>query len=77
MCYFAVRNKKELVDIIIPFFDTYLLNVQKHQDFLPFKSAVSILHTNKGKGFNNLMHKQRQYLDYCISKMNKNRYKNS
>jgi hypothetical protein len=74
MHYLSVRNKEELQIKIIPFFSQYPLNSGKHQDFLHFKSAVSILYTNKGKGLKNLTEEQRVHLDFCISKMNKNRY---
>jgi hypothetical protein len=42
MRYLAVRNKEELQTKIVPFFSLYLLHSGKHQDFLHFKSAVSI-----------------------------------
>lgn len=74
MCNLSVRNKCELTDIIIPFFDKYQLNVQKKLDFLQFKKALLILRKNLGKGLSNLSLEDRQILDLCISKMNRNRY---
>lgn len=74
MCNLSVRNKCELADIIIPFFDQYPLNVQKNLDFLQFKKAMLILRRNLGKGLSNLSLEDREILDLCISKMNKNRY---
>lgn len=32
--YLAVRNKKELYDIILPFFIKYNINNGKHKDFI-------------------------------------------
>jgi hypothetical protein len=49
-----------------------MLRREKYQDFLQFKSAVSILYANKGKGLKSLIEEQRKHLDSCISKMNKN-----
>lgn len=74
MCNLAVRNKNELADIVIPFFDIYPLNVQKHSDFLYFKKAVYILRKNLGKGLACLTTEERDVLDNYISKMNRNRY---
>jgi hypothetical protein len=74
MHYLAVRNKEELQNKIVPFFSLYPLNSGKHQDFLHFKSAVSILYANKGKGLKSLTEEQRNHLNFCISNMNKNRY---
>ena len=54
MCNLSVRNKTELVYIIVPFFDKYQLNVKKKLDFLQFKKAVLILRKNLGKGLSNL-----------------------
>lgn len=74
MCSLSVRNKTDLADIVVPFFEKYQLNVQKQLDFLQFKTAVLILKGNLGKGLSNLREKYRQILDLCISKMNRNRY---
>lgn len=74
MCNLSVRNKSELANIVIPFFDQYKLNVQKQADFYQFKTAVQILNQNLGKGLSNLTLEDRNILDICISKMNKNRY---
>lgn len=75
MHYLTVINKEELQRVIVPFFYRYpLANSGKQLDFLHFKSAICILYANKGKGLNNLTEEERKHLDYCISKMNKNRY---
>ena len=74
MCNLSVRNKTELADIIVPFFERYYLNVEKQEDFLQFKKAVLIFRKNLGKGLSNLSLEDRQILDLCISKMNRNRY---
>jgi len=74
MCNLAVRNKNELADLVIPFFDKYPLNVQKHSDFICFKKAVNILRKNLGKGLAYLTSEERDLLDFYISKMNRNRY---
>lgn len=66
MCNLCVRNKSELADIIIPFFEKYKLNVQKQLDFLHFKKAVLILRENLGKGLSNLTLEDRNILDICI-----------
>ena len=59
MCNLAVRNKNQLADIVIPFFDTYPLNAKKHLYFLQFKKAVCILRKNLGKGFAHLTEHER------------------
>lgn len=74
MNYLSVRNKDELQNKIVPFFTKFPINSEKHVDFLYFKSAVSILYANKGKGLKTLTEKECEDLDFCISKMNKNRY---
>jgi len=74
MCNLSVRSKTNLAYIIIPFFDKYQLNVQKQMNFLQFKTAVLILKANLGKGLSKLTEKDRQILDLCVSKMNRNRY---
>lgn len=74
MCNLSVRNKTELANIILPFFEKYPLNVEKQEDFLQFRIAVLILRKNLGKGLSNLSLEDRQTLDLCISKMNRNRY---
>ena len=74
MRHVSVRNKEDLQKIIVPFFTKSNINTEKHSDFNQFKTAVSILYANKGKGLKNLTIEQRKQLDYCISVMNKNRY---
>lgn len=74
MCNLSVRNKTELADIIVPFFERYPLNVEKQEDFLQFRIAVLIWKKNFGKGLSNLSMEDRKTLDLCISKMNRNRY---
>ncbi|GAB3424176.1 hypothetical protein GCM10027435_30420 [Haloparvum alkalitolerans] len=54
MKYLAVRNKKELYDIILPFFIKYSINNGKHKDFINFTISVTILYNNLGKGLDNL-----------------------
>jgi hypothetical protein len=76
MIYLTVRNKKELYDIIIPFFTKHSLNNEKSQDFYNFNLAVTILYNNLGKGFHNLSSDNLSKLEYYISVMNKNRYNN-
>ena len=71
MSALCVRNKKELVDIIIPFFETFPLNAQKSNDFLIFKLGVHILYKNKGKGYSNLTNNEIKLLYSYISKINK------
>lgn len=39
-----VRNKKQLQEIIVPFFSKYLINTEKAKDFKDFSTAVSILY---------------------------------
>jgi hypothetical protein len=46
----SVRNKKELLVKIVPFFSKYLINTEKAKDFQNFSTAVLILYANKGKG---------------------------
>jgi len=76
MRYF-IRNKKELYNIIIPFFFTkYNINDEKHKDFMNFATTVTILYNNLGKRFNNLSADSIIKLEYFISFMNKNRYNN-
>lgn len=72
----SVRNKKELYDIVIPFFTKYSLNNEKSQDFYAFSQAVTILYKNLGKGLHNLSEKDLHKLKYCVDNMNKNRYAN-
>jgi hypothetical protein len=74
MRYLTVRNKKELHDIIIPFFTKYSINSEKHNDFINFSIALVILYNNLGKGFDNLSENNINKLEHCINSMNKNRY---
>lgn len=67
-------NKKELNDIIIPFFQKYTINSEKGKDFYHFTIAVLILYNNLGKGLKNLSIDNISSLEYCINSMNKNRY---
>lgn len=71
----SVRNKKDLFNIIIPFFTQYDINTNKSQDFYYFVIAMSILYNNLGKGFKNLTQDNINKLEHCINSMNKNRYK--
>lgn len=76
MRYLVVRNKKELLNKIIPFFTEYNVQSAKHKDFLNFEQAVIILFNNLGKGLNNLSKNNIDKLEQCINSMNKNRYGN-
>ena len=76
MKYLTVRNKKELYNLIIPFFIKHNINSEKHKDFVNFTMAVTILYNNLGKGLHNLSKDDINKLDYCINSMNKNRYSN-
>ena len=76
MRYLTVRNKKELHDVIIPFFTKYSINSEKHNDFINFSIALVILYNNLGKGFDNLSENNINKLEHCINSMNKNRYNN-
>lgn len=75
MKYLSVINKKELFNIIIPFFTKHKINTEKSQDFYYFSIAISILHDNLVKGFKNLTQNNINQLEHCINSMNKNRYK--
>lgn len=77
MRYIYVRNKKELYDIILPFFQTYFLNNGKDIDFYYFSIALGILYKNLGKGLKNLTSEDINQLDLCKKSMNKNRYSKS
>ncbi len=74
MRYLTVRNKKELHDIILPFFTKYNISSEKHKDFINFYVALVILYNNLGKGFDNLSQNNINELEHCINSMNKNRY---
>jgi len=74
MKYLTVRNKKDLFNIIVPFFTQHNINTEKYKDFHYFSVAVSILYDNLGKGFNNLTEDSVNQLEHCINSMNKNRY---
>lgn len=76
MRYLTVRNKKELYNLIIPFFMKHNVNGEKHKDFINFTMAVTILYNNLGKGFDNLSLDSKNKLEYCIDSMNRNRYSN-
>jgi hypothetical protein len=74
MCNLVIRDKKLLVKFVLPFFNTYLLNANKHLDFLQFKSPVVILCKNIDKGLSSFIIEKRKFFDRCISKMNRRRY---
>jgi hypothetical protein len=74
MCNLVVRDKNLLVKFILPFFDTYSINASKHLDFLQFKLAVEILGKNIGKGLKGFTKEDCEFIDLCISKMNRRRY---
>lgn len=71
MKYLIIRNKKELYNIIIPFFTKYNINDEKHKDFMNFATTLTILYNNLRKGFNNLSADSINKLKYFISFMNK------
>jgi hypothetical protein len=48
------KKKKQLFNIIIPFFTKHSINNEKSPDFYNFNLAVTILYNNLGKGFHNL-----------------------
>lgn len=77
MRYISVRNKKELYNIILPFFQAYPLNNGKDIDFYYFSIAITILYKNLGKGLKNLSPEDINQLELCKKSMNKNRYSKS
>ena len=46
-CIFSVVKLKDIVEIIIPFFDKYPLHTKKRGDYLLFKRAVELKYLNK------------------------------
>lgn len=47
---FSVKNKKDLLNIIIPFFDKYNLKTSKNLDFQKFKKILCLTLENKVSG---------------------------
>ena len=52
---YAVRNRKDLLEVIIPFFEKYPLQTSKKEDFKLFKNCLKLIEQNKHLNHNGII----------------------